>query len=93
MFAAVFIGILTALTGTGLSQAAPAFADGEEREDNDDNNCNERTHKIKQDNDCKAENEYEKIGLWVTLLTTMNLSAPICFHLRLTAMTMNSEVL
>jgi hypothetical protein len=47
MFAALSIGILTALTGTGLSQVAPAFADKEECEDNDDNNCNERTHKIK----------------------------------------------
>ena len=62
MFVVLSIGILTALTGTGISQVAPAFADKEECEDNDDNNCNERTHKIKQDNDCKAENEYEKIG-------------------------------
>ena len=38
------------------------YADKEECEDNDDNNCNERTHEIKQDNDCKAENTYEKIG-------------------------------
>ena len=62
MFVALSLGILTALTGTGLSQVAPAFADKEECEDNDDNNCNERTHEIKQDNDCKAENEYEDIG-------------------------------
>jgi hypothetical protein len=62
MFIALSIGILTALTGTGISQVAPAFADKEECEDNDDDNCNERTHKIKQDNDCKAENENEKIG-------------------------------
>ena len=62
MFAALSIGILTPLTGTGQSQVAPAFADKEECEDNDDNNCNERTHEIKQDNDCKAENTYEKIG-------------------------------
>jgi len=61
MFVALSIGILTALTGTGLSQVAPAFADKEECEDNDDNNCNERTHKIKQDNDCKAVNEYKHI--------------------------------
>jgi hypothetical protein len=61
-FVALSLGILTALTGTGISQVATAFADKEECEDNDDNNCNERTHKIKQDNDCKAKNEYEKIG-------------------------------
>ena len=42
MFVALSIGILTALTGTGISQVAPAFADKEECEDNDDNNCNER---------------------------------------------------
>jgi hypothetical protein len=62
MFIALSLGILTALTGTGISQVAPTFADKEECEDNDDNNCNERTHKILQDNDCKAKNEYEKIG-------------------------------
>ena len=62
MFVALSIGILTALTGTGLSQVAPAFADKEECEDHDDNNCNERTHKIKQENNCKAENEFEDIG-------------------------------
>jgi len=62
MFVALSLGILTALTGTGISQVAPAFADEEECEDNDDNNCNERTHLIKQDDDCKAKNEYEKIG-------------------------------
>ena len=60
-FVALSIGILTGLTGTGLSHVAPAFADKEECEDNDDNNCNERTHKIKQDNDCKAVNEYKHI--------------------------------
>ncbi|MDW0236292.1 MAG: hypothetical protein QOA08_07960 [Nitrososphaeraceae archaeon] len=40
-FVALSIGILTALTGTGISQVAPAFADKEECEDNDDDNCNE----------------------------------------------------
>ena len=62
MFAVLSIGILTALTGTGISQVAPAFADKEECEDNDDDNCNERTHTIKQDDNCKAVNEYEHIG-------------------------------
>jgi hypothetical protein len=62
MFAVLSIGILTALTGTGISQVAPAFADKEECEDNDDNNCNERTHTITQDDACKAENEYKHIG-------------------------------
>jgi hypothetical protein len=62
MLLVLFAGILKVLTGIGVSQVAPAFADKEECEDNDDNNCNERTHKIIQENNCKAENEYEKIG-------------------------------
>jgi len=62
MLVVLSAGILTVLTGTGLSNVAPAFADKEECEDNDDNNCNVRTHEIKQDEDCKAKNEYEKIG-------------------------------
>ena len=32
-------------------------------EDNDDNNCNETTHKIIRENDCKAVNEYEHISI------------------------------
>jgi hypothetical protein len=63
MFAALSIGILTALTSTGISQVAPAFADKEECEDNDDNNCNERTHKIIQENNCKSVSEFEHIGV------------------------------
>jgi hypothetical protein len=62
MLVALCLGIFTALTGIGVSQVAPAFADKEECEDNDDNNCNERTHKIIQENNCKAVNEYEHIG-------------------------------
>ena len=75
MFVALSIGILTALTGTGMSQIAPAFADKEECEDNDDNNCNERSHKIIQENNCKAENEFEKIG---SMDTTTNDNQFIC---------------
>jgi len=54
MFAALSIGILTALTGTELSQVAPAFADKGECEDNDDNNCNVRTPKIILENNYKG---------------------------------------
>jgi hypothetical protein len=61
MFVTLSIGILTALTGTGISQVAPASADKEECEDNDDNNCNERTHKIIQENNCNSVNEFEHI--------------------------------
>ena len=60
-FVALSLGILTALTGT--SQVAPAFADKEECEDNGDDNCNERTHKIIQENNCKSVNEFEHIGV------------------------------
>ena len=52
MFVALSLGILAALTGTGISQIAPAFADKEDCEDNDDNNCNERNKKNQQTNDC-----------------------------------------
>jgi len=62
MFVALSLGILTALTGTGISQVVPAFADKEECEDNDDNNCNETTHKITQEDNCKAVTEAEHIG-------------------------------
>ena len=62
MLAVLSTGILTVLTGIRVSPVAPAFADKEECEDNDDNNCNERNHKIKQENNCKAENEFEDIG-------------------------------
>jgi hypothetical protein len=54
-------GIITALTATGVS-VAPAFANKEECEHNHDDNCNERTHKIIQENNCKSVNESEKIG-------------------------------
>ena len=63
MFVTLSLGILTAITGTGISQVAPAFADKEECEDNDDDNCNERTHKIIQENNCKAVNEYKHIDV------------------------------
>ena len=50
-FVALSLGILTALTGTGISQVAPAFADKEECEDNDDKNCNKK--EIEQTIDCR----------------------------------------
>ena len=62
MLVVMSAGILTVLTGIGVSRVAPAFADKEECEDNDDNNCNERTHKIVQEDNCKAVTEAEHIG-------------------------------
>ena len=78
MLVVLSAGILTVLTGTGVSQVAPAFADKEECKNNDDNNCNERTHKIIQENNCKAENEYEKIG---TMGTTTNNNQFVCLNI------------
>ena len=78
MLVVLSAGILTMLTGTGLSNVVPAFADKEECEDNDDNNSNERTHKIIQDNGCKAENEYEKIG---SMASTTNNNDFVCTNI------------
>ncbi len=78
MLVVLSAGMLTVLTGTGISQVTPAFADKEECKDNDDNNCNERTHLIKQDDDCKAKNEYEKIG---SMGTTTNNNDFVCTNI------------
>jgi hypothetical protein len=50
-------GILTGLTGT-MIQAAPVYADTEDCEDNDDDNCNttkDRAQEITQENNCSAD--------------------------------------
>ena len=47
MLVALSLGILTALTATGIPQVEPVFADKEECEDNDDKNCNKK--EIEQD--------------------------------------------
>jgi hypothetical protein len=61
MLVVLSAGMLTALTGTGLSQVQSAYADEEERvcENNDDNNCNDVKQKIYQENKCKIVNENE----------------------------------
>jgi hypothetical protein len=53
------IGMLTTLGTTTISQVAPAFADGDDCEDNGDNSCNEQKQKTELDNDCKIINEIE----------------------------------
>jgi hypothetical protein len=65
MFVALSLGILTALTGTGISQVAPVFAETEDCEDNDDDNCNERNKKIDQEIDCRilVDNSNNNQGL------------------------------
>lgn len=50
-FVVLSIGMLTALTATGMPQAQPVFAEKEECEDNDDKNCNKK--EIEQENDCR----------------------------------------
>ena len=66
MFAVLSVGILTALTATGISQGQTAFASYEHRKhydkeryckDNNDNNCNDVKQKLEQENKCKIQNE------------------------------------
>lgn len=54
-------GLLTALTGTAVSQIQPVFADKDEDEceDNGDFSCNEENQKIHLENNCKIVNENE----------------------------------
>jgi hypothetical protein len=57
MLVVLSAGMLAGLTATTI-QAAPAFAETDDCEDNDDNNCNEVTERgqsITQHNDCKIE--------------------------------------
>lgn len=53
MLAVLSIGILTALTATGMPQVQPVFAEKEECNDNDDKNCNKK--EIEQKNNCRIE--------------------------------------
>jgi hypothetical protein len=58
MLVALSIGMLTALTATGMSQVEPAFAaDKNKCEDNGHDSCNDRNKKIQEENNCKIENE------------------------------------
>ena len=60
MLVVLSAGLLTALTGTAMSQIQPAFADDEDEcNDNRDNNCNEETQKVHQETNCKIVNEIE----------------------------------
>ena len=58
MLAVLSAGTLTALTGTAMSQTQTAFAETDDCEKNNDNNCNDdRQQYVEQKNDCKIENE------------------------------------
>ena len=65
MLVVLSTGMLTALTGTGISPVAPVFAETEDCEDNDDDNCNERNKKIHQEIDCRivVDNSNNNQGL------------------------------
>lgn len=52
-------GLLTGITGTGVPQVEPVFAEEDECEDNGDFNCNEETQKILQEINCKVDGEIE----------------------------------
>jgi len=58
MFVVLSAGMLTALTATMISQAAPAYANTKDCKDNNNNNCNDdRSQYVQQENNCKIENE------------------------------------
>ena len=61
MLVVLSAALLTALTGTAMSQTQSVFAEDDEDEcnDNRDNNCNEETQKVHQENNCKIVNENE----------------------------------
>jgi hypothetical protein len=61
MLVVLSAGLMTALTGTAVSQIQPVFADKDEDEceDNGDFSCNEEKQKIHLENNCKIVNENE----------------------------------
>jgi len=59
MLVVLSAGLMTALTGTGASVLAPAFAIEGDCEDNGDDSCTEENQRVHQENDCKIENEVE----------------------------------
>ena len=59
MLVILSVGLLTVITGTGVSNVTPVFADEDDCEDNGDFNCNEETQKIHQETNCKVVGEIE----------------------------------
>jgi hypothetical protein len=59
MLAVLSAGLLTALTGTGASMIAPAFAIDDDCEDNGDDSCREENQRVDQGDDCRIVNENE----------------------------------
>ena len=51
--------LFTVITGTGMSNFVPVFAEEDECENNGDDSCNEQTQKTILKNECKIENEIE----------------------------------
>jgi hypothetical protein len=59
ILAVLSAGLLTALTGTGTSMIAPAFAIDDDCEDNGDDSCTEENQRVHQENNCRIVNENE----------------------------------
>jgi hypothetical protein len=60
MLVVLSAGLLTALTGTAISQVQQAFADDEDEcNDNGNDNCNEENQIVHQENNCKIVNDIE----------------------------------
>lgn len=60
MHVVLFAGLLTVLIGTAISKVQPAFADDQDKcNDNGDDNCNEENQIIHQENNCKIINDIE----------------------------------
>ena len=52
-------GLLTGVTGTGVSMLAPVFAIDDDCEENNNDSCQEQNQKIHQDNNCKIVDKSE----------------------------------
>jgi hypothetical protein len=59
MLVVLSAGLLTVITGTGISLPAPAFAIDDDCKKNGDDSCTEENQKVHQENNCKIENENE----------------------------------
>ena len=59
MFVILSAGLLTVITGTGVSHVVPVFAEEDECEDNGDFSCNDEKQRLHLENNCKIVNENE----------------------------------
>ncbi|HKQ21293.1 MAG TPA: hypothetical protein VJS91_04590 [Nitrososphaeraceae archaeon] len=54
-------GLLTAVTGTGISMLSAAFAIEDNCEENDNDSCQEQNQKVHQENNCKIVDKSENV--------------------------------